>query len=93
MRPVSGGAAAGMTAWRRHPAALWRSTSMGPVVLAPGLDVRVRLGAVAWELLDRPADAARVADAATAAGGPAVSVGSAAEALDELARAGLVVPA
>lgn len=47
----------------RNPDVLWRSTSRGPIVLAPGNDAPVRLGGVAavvWELLDDPLTAADV---------------------------------
>lgn len=45
--------------YARHPAVLWRSTSLGPVVLIPGKDDPDQLGglaAVVWEVLDAPTD-------------------------------------
>jgi hypothetical protein len=41
--------------YARNPEVLWRSTSLGPVVLIPGRDLPTRLGglaAVVWEILD-----------------------------------------
>lgn len=43
--------------YARNPAVLWRSTSLGPVVLIPGRDLPTRLSgpaAVVWEVLDTP---------------------------------------
>ena len=51
--------------YARNPAVLWRSTSQGPVVLAPGRQLPTRLSglaAVVWEVLDEPLDAARLTD-------------------------------
>ena len=55
--------------YARRPEVLWRSTSRGPVLLAPGADTVDQLGglaAVVWEVLDRPLTASEVADAARA---------------------------
>jgi hypothetical protein len=41
--------------YARNPGVLWRSTSLGPVVLVPGRDLPTRLSglaAVVWEVLD-----------------------------------------
>lgn len=41
--------------YARNPAVLWRSTSLGPVVLLPGRELPTRLSGVAavvWEVLD-----------------------------------------
>ena len=43
--------------YARNPAVLWRSTSLGPVVLIPGRELPTRLSglaAVVWEVLDVP---------------------------------------
>lgn len=77
----------------RNPAILWRSTSRGPVVLAPAADTPERLGgaaAVVWEVLDRPMTAAALASAVTAVIGQELEV---TRALDELRAAGWVIDA
>ncbi|MEQ1788506.1 MAG: hypothetical protein ABL966_15745 [Acidimicrobiales bacterium] len=54
--------------YARHPAVLWRSTSLGPVVLIPGKDDPDQLGglaAVVWEVLD---DALTTAEVTAAVG-------------------------
>lgn len=41
--------------YARNPEVLWRSTSLGPVVLIPGRELPTRLSglaAVVWEVLD-----------------------------------------
>lgn len=59
--------------YARHPAVLWRSTSLGPVVLIPGKDDPDQLGglaAVVWEVLDAPTDEESLrAEVATVVGG------------------------
>jgi hypothetical protein len=49
--------------YARNPAVLWRSTSLGPVVLIPGRELPTRLSglaAVVWEVLDDPLAAAEL---------------------------------
>jgi hypothetical protein len=77
----------------RNPEVLWRSTSLGPVVLAPDRAEPERLGglaAIVWELLDGPRSAEDLATDATALIPDRPDV---APCLDALVAAGLVVPA
>jgi hypothetical protein len=51
--------------YARNPAVLWRSTSLGPVVLIPGRELPTRLSglaAVVWEVLDAPLAEAELGD-------------------------------
>jgi len=76
--------------YARNPRVLWRSTSRGPVLLAPDHDEPELLGgqaAVVWEVLDEPLTAAEIATAARVVIAEADDAGGA---LDELVRLGLV---
>ncbi len=76
--------------YARNPQVLWRSTSRGPVVLAPHHEQPDRLGgmaAVVWELLDEPLDQAALAAQAADLVGSATGID---EALAHLTDAGLV---
>ena len=76
--------------YARNPRVLWRSTSRGPVLLAPDRDQPELLGgqaAVVWEVLDEPLTAAEIAEAARAVIDEADDADGA---IDELLRLGLV---
>jgi Coenzyme PQQ synthesis protein D (PqqD) len=90
---VSGGVTGGVIV--RNPAVLWRSTSRGPVVLAPDDETAETLGglgALVWELLDEPTDLDSLRDAVTALGPDPVPDDIAA-AVAELRAVGLLEPA
>ncbi len=76
--------------YARNPRVLWRSTSRGPVLLAPDHDQPELLGgqaAVVWEVLDEPLTAAEITEAARAV---IPEADDADGALAELMRLGLV---
>lgn len=84
-----------MGRWQRAPEVLWRSTSLGPVVLAPTADTPDHLGglgALVWELLDEPMgdDALGSAIAELVPGDGRPTDESIAEALRMLSDEGLV---
>jgi hypothetical protein len=77
----------------RNAAVLWRSTSRGPVVLAPAHDAAEELGgmgAVVWELLDEPMDLDALRAAVTGLGLDPTSVDAA---VLELRAIGMLDPA
>ena len=79
----------------RRRAVLWRSTSRGPVVLAPADDTAATLGglgAVVWELLDAPTHLESLQDAVDRMGLESTSVDVTA-AVAELRAVGLLDPA
>lgn len=76
--------------YARNPRVLWRSTSRGPVLLAPDRAEPELLGgraAVVWEVLDEPLTTAEIAEAARAV---IAEADDADGAIDELIRLGLV---
>ncbi len=78
--------------YARNPAVLWRSTSRGPVLLAPGPADPERLeglASVVWEVLDEPCDTDALGRSVAALLGDERDVTSAVE---ELLAAGLVEP-
>lgn len=77
--------------YARRPEVLWRSTSRGPVVLAPGLGTPVRLegpAAFVWEVLDVPLDLDAIQREVAALAHSAVGVD---DAIAELAHRDLLV--
>lgn len=76
--------------YARHIEVLWRSTSRGPVLLAPNEAMPARLGGIAaavWEVLDAPMSVAEVAAEVDTITGHA---GAVQDGLDALVARGLV---